>query len=47
MGNTSSDALFPLVSGDAFVGAISIGLVGALWVDIGVIIRATGGVTTR
>jgi hypothetical protein len=29
------------------VGAISVGLVGALWVDIGVIIRATAGVTTR
>jgi hypothetical protein len=47
MSNTSSDTLFPVVSDDVLVGAILVGLVGAPWVDIGVMIRATAGVTTR
>jgi hypothetical protein len=39
--------LFPLVSNDVLVGAISIGLLGAIWVDIGVIFLATASVTQQ
>jgi hypothetical protein len=45
--NTSDESQNRDVSNDVWVGAILLGLVGAQWVDIGVIIRATAGVTTR